>query len=125
MITVQTEVTEFGTIQHCEMSNRTHAQCFAQAAREAGCEVEMHTTKAGAHWVEFYASEDVFVAVNRAAENAFFELMEPEAAPVAMRRTAKTPRSRLAFRRFGLSITHFGPALLNDVLRHHFQGEAD
>jgi hypothetical protein len=81
MITVASEVTKFGTIQHCELSNRTHAQCLAQAAKDAGCEVETHTS-AGLYWVEFYASEDVFVAVNRAAENEFHARMMPDAAPV-------------------------------------------
>jgi hypothetical protein len=90
MITVTSEVTKFGTIQHCELSNRTHAQCLAQAARAAGLEVETHTS-GGLHWVEFYASESVFVAVNRAAENAFFAMMEPDAAPVVAQAPAVKP----------------------------------
>lgn len=69
MITVSSEVTMWGTVQHCEVKHYALAICLYEQAMKFGLEPDMSQLHGGGYLVEFYADDDTYTMVYRAAQD--------------------------------------------------------
>lgn len=75
MITVQAEFTPRGTLQHCVMPSAWLAACLYEEALHCGLDATMGQASDGKYFVDFYADDDLYTAVYRAAQDTADEEM--------------------------------------------------
>jgi hypothetical protein len=69
MITVTSEVTLWGTVQHCETPHHELAICLYEQAMRVGLEPEIGQHPNGINWVDFYADDETLTVIYHVAQD--------------------------------------------------------